>query len=147
MIEALNAGFENLHGIKWVHGCANIDWTLLTDARVDVINFDAYQYSDKAALYATEFDHFLDAGGMIGWGVVPVIEDILKNENVSSLVQKLEDGVAGFLEKNVGEEKRALASWVLPSCETVMLTDEQSDHVFRMTRQISDFMKKKYGFK
>ena len=99
MIQALNAGFEEHSCLKWVHCCANIDWTLLTDADVDIINFDAYKYSDKVALYAGEFDTFLDKGGMIGWGIVPVMADILVDENVRSLVKKLEEGI-GFFVKN-----------------------------------------------
>ncbi|MDP8229289.1 MAG: hypothetical protein P9M15_07545 [Candidatus Electryoneaceae bacterium] len=146
VIDALNAGFKGLSCHTWVHCCANIDWTLLVDAEVDIINFDAYKYSDKAALYAGDFDKFLDKGGMIGWGVVPVIEDILVRENVHSLVKKLEEGVGFFVKNGIDEEKLARSSWVLPSCETVLLTNEQSDHVFEMTREISATMKKKYGF-
>ena len=147
VIDALNGGFKGLSSHAWVHCCANIDWTLLMDAEVDIINFDAYKYSDKAALYAGKFDRFLDKGGMIGWGIVPVIEDILMRENVHSLVKKLEEGVGLFVKSGIDEEKLARASWVLPSCETVLLTIEQSDHVFEMTREISEIMKKKYGFK
>ena len=147
VIEALNAGFIGHSCMKWVHCCANIDWTLLIDAHVDVINFDAYQYSEKVALYAKAFDKFLDRGGMIGWGLIPVIEDIVKNETVQSLVRKLEEGIGYFTERGVDEEKLARASWVLPACETVMLTDKLSDRVFEMTREISFRMKEKYGFR
>jgi len=146
VIDALNAGFKDLSCHPWVHCCANIDWTLLVDAEVDIINFDAYKYSDKVALYAGDFDKFLDNGGMIGWGVVPVIEDLLVRENVHSLVKKLEEGVGFFVKNGIDEEKLARSSWVLPSCETVLLTNEQSDHAFEMTREISEIMKKKYGF-
>jgi hypothetical protein len=147
VIEALDSGFEAIGGLAWIHCCANIDWTLLTDANVDIINFDAYKYADKAALYTKEFDKFLDKGGMIGWGIVPVIENLLMNENVPSLVEKLEQGIAQFVKGGIDEEKLARSSWVLPSCETVLLTDQQSDHAFEMTREISDIMKQKYGFK
>jgi intein/homing endonuclease len=147
VINALNGGFKNLLGLTWVHCCANIDWTLLIDAEVDIINFDAYKYSDKAALYAEEFNEFIDKGGMIGWGIVPVIKDILVRENVHSLVKKLEESIEFFVKNGIDEEKLARSSWVLPSCETVLLTIEQSDHVFEMTRDISEIMKKKYGFK
>ena len=147
VIDALNGGFKDLSCHTWVHCCANIDWTLLVDAQVDIINFDAYNYADKAALYAREFNEFLDRGGMIGWGIVPVIEDLLVRENVHSLLKKLEDGMGLFVKSGVDEEKLARSSWVLPSCETVLLTIEQSDHVFEMTREISERIKEKYGFK
>lgn len=146
VINALNGGFEGMSGLAWLHCCANIDWTLLTEAQVDIINFDAYKYADKAALYAPEFDRFLDRGGMIGWGLVPVIESLLENENVQSLTRKLEESVAQFVKAGIDEEKLARASWVLPSCETVLLSEDKSDHVFEMTREISERMKGKYHF-
>jgi hypothetical protein len=146
LIQAINDGFKDHSCLKWVHCCANIDWTLLTEAQVDIINFDAYQYAGKVALYAEEFDKFLNKGGMIGWGIVPVIQDILKNQNAGLLLKKLEDGIAFFVERGIDEETLARASWVLPSCETVLLSEQDSDYVFRITKEISDIMKKKYGF-
>jgi len=146
LIHTLQEGFRDFSGLSWIHCCANIDWTLLTDAGVDIINFDAYKFSDKAALYAKEFDRFLDKGGMIGWGIVPVMEDLLKNETVSTLLEKLEKGIQSFIKGGIDEEKLARSSWVLPACETVLLTNDQSDQVFEMTREISERMKEKYNF-
>jgi len=146
VIDAVNGGFEGLTCLKWVHCCANIDWSLLTDANIDIINFDAYSYADKAALYSSEFKKFIENGGMIGWGIVPVIEDQLLNESVDSLAHKLKAGIDLFVKNGIDEGLLASASWILPSCETVLLTPEQSDRVFEMTQEISYIMKTQYGF-
>jgi hypothetical protein len=146
LIHTLQKGFRDLSSLSWVHCCANIDWTLLTDADVDIINFDAYKFSDKAALYAKEFDQFLNKGGMIGWGIVPVMADLLEKENTSRLFKRLEKGIQAFTKGGIDEEKLVRSSWVLPACETVLLTNDQSDQVFEMTREISDRMKEKYNF-
>ena len=92
VIETINGGFSDVSSVAWVHCCANIDWSLLTDADIDVINFDAYMYWDKIALYAKEFNRFLEKGGTIAWGIVPVADDLLSKESVQSLVEKLERG-------------------------------------------------------
>jgi hypothetical protein len=146
VIEAINEGFQGLTCTKWVHCCANIDWTLLTDAHVDVINFDAYQHVDKVALYCQELARFLEKGGMIGWGIVPVVDDLLSGENVQSLVERLERGMDLFSKHGIDRHTLATSSWILPSCETVLLTSEKSDLVFGMTREISEIMKERYGF-
>jgi hypothetical protein len=146
VINAIDEGFAGLECLTWIHCCANIDWSLLTDTTVDVINFDAYQHSTKVALYAEELKRFLKRGGMIGWGIVPVIEDLLKKESVPSLVNRLQDGVDLFVSKGIDEELLASSSWVIPSCETVLLTNDQSDLALRMTREISDVMKRRYGW-
>jgi len=146
IISAINEGFEGLTCPAWVHCCANIDWSMLTDCKIDVINFDAYAYAENAALYAKQFKVFLENGGMIGWGIVPVIEDLLLQESVPSLVERLEKGISQFVSQGIDEELLVSSSWILPSCETVLLTVDQSDLAFEMTSEISKIMKEKYGF-
>jgi hypothetical protein len=146
LISAINEGFSGLTGPTLIHCCANIDWSLLTDTNVDVINFDAYQHAIEASLYAREFRQFIDRGGMIGWGIVPVIEELLKSETLNSLTERLENSIDAFVKTGIDEELLASSSWVLPCCETVLLTNEQSDRVFRLTRELSERMKRKYGF-
>jgi hypothetical protein len=146
IIKAINEGFEGLNCLSWIHCCANIDWTLLTDSHVDVINFDAYQYSDRIALFHEEFKAFLQRGGMLGWGIVPVINEIIVKESVQSLVQRLEQGITRLVRKGIEEELLASSSWLLPSCETIMMKPELSDLAFAMTREISYIMRSKYGF-
>nr|HID58120.1 hypothetical protein [Desulfobacterales bacterium] len=146
IIDAINEGFMGLTCLTWIHCCANIDWSLLTDSNVDVINFDAYQHSDRVALYSDEFKTFLERGGMIGWGIVPVIEEAMLKESVKSLVEKLEKAIDLFVRKGIDGELLASSSWILPSCETVLLTPDQSDAVFRMTSEVSQIMKREYGF-
>ena len=146
IIEAIDGSFFGLNCLTWVHCCANIDWSLLTDSVVDVINFDAYQHSDRVALYAKEFKAFLERGGMIAWGIVPVTEELIVKESVQSLVEKLEKGIDLFVSNGIDEELLASSSWVLPACDTVLLSPEKSDLAFQMAGEISQIIRKKYGF-
>lgn len=146
IINAINEGFMGLTCLSWIHCCSNIDWSLLTDSNVNVINIDAYQHSGKVALYPNEFKDFLERGGMIGWGIVPVIEELLIEENVPSLINKLEHGIDLFVSRGIDERLLISSSWVLPSCETVLLTSEQSDLVFGMAKEISRRLRSKYRF-
>lgn len=146
IVAAIDKGFEGLDCLAWVHCCANIDWTLLTDSKIDVINFDAFQHSDRLALYYKEIKAFLERGGMLAWGIVPVINDVFLKESVNSLVKKLEKGISLFVEQGIDEELLAASSWVVPSCETVMMTPDLSDRAFSTTREISRIMRRRYGF-
>jgi len=147
IVNAIDEGFSGLTCTTWIHCCANIDWTLLTDSTVDVINFDAYAHSQNMALYSEQIKTFLDDEGMIGWGIVPVIEELLLKEDVPSLVRKLQEGIDLFVSRGIDEELLTSSSWILPSCETVLLSQEQSDFALAMTREVSQIMKSKYGFK
>lgn len=145
IINSINGGFEGLQCVTWIHCCANIDWTLLTDSNVDVINFDAYQHSEKIALYSEEFEAFLRRGGMLAWGIVPVTDEIVAQESVQTLVEKLERGMGLLIKKGIDEELLVSSSWLMPCCDTVMMTPENSDRAFKMTREISEIMRHKYG--
>jgi len=147
IISAINEGFSNLNCLTWIHCCANIDWSLLTDTKTDIINFDAYQHADKVILYAKGFKAFIERGGMIGWGIVPVVEELLNKESVHSLVERLEKAIDLFVRKGVDEKLLTSGSWVLPCCDAVLLTPDQTDVVFNMTREISEAMRAKYGLK
>lgn len=147
ILDALNGGFEKLDGLKWVHCCANIDWSLLFDSNVDVINFDAYQYADRILLYHDELKEFLKNGGMIGWGIVPVIGEALQKEKLDSLAQRIEKGIGFLVQKGIDEKLLLSSSWILPSCETIMLTLELSEMAFDMTHQISELLRERYGLK
>jgi hypothetical protein len=146
IVDAVNLSFAGLNCITWVHCCANIDWSLLLESNVQVINFDAYQHAENVALYAKDIQTFLERGGMLGWGIVPVVKEDLERESLDSLIRRLEHGIVHFVNQGVDEGLLARNSWLLPSCETVLLTPEASDRALRMTRQISTAMKEKYGF-
>jgi hypothetical protein len=136
-----------LNCVTWIHCCANIDWTLLIDSNVDVINFDAYQHSDKIALYHEEFQAFLERGGMLAWGIVPVTNDLIAKESIQTLIERLEQGISLLVRNGVDEELLVSSSWLMPSCDTVMMSTKNSDLAFKMTKEISDIMRSKYGFK
>jgi methionine synthase II (cobalamin-independent) len=53
------------------HCCANTDWSLMVDAGVDIINFDAYAYTESIGLYASAVTGLLERGGYLAWGLVP----------------------------------------------------------------------------
>ncbi len=147
IVNCINEGFEGLNCVTWIHCCANIDWTLLIDSNVDVINFDAYQHSDKIALYHEEFQAFLERGGMLAWGIVPVTNELIAKESIQTLVERLEQGISLLVRNGVDEGLLVSSSWLMPSCDTVMMTPENSDLAFNMTKEISDIMRGKYGFK
>jgi hypothetical protein len=146
VLEAINGGFSGIEAVRWVHCCSNIDWSLLTDADIDVINLDAHMHWDKIGLYAKEFKEFLERGGSIGWGIVPVANELLPQESVQGLLDKLEEGIDSLVQGGIDEERVASSSWVLPSCDPVLLSPDNADLAISMTAEISRTMKRKYGY-
>ncbi|MBS3809934.1 MAG: hypothetical protein KGY38_07270 [Desulfobacterales bacterium] len=146
IIKAINNGFEGLSGPNWVHCCANIDWSLLTRANVDVINFDAYQHTDKVTMYHEEFRPYLERGGMLAWGIVPVTDEAVSQVTVKGLVDIIEKGIENFAEKGIDRSLLAEASWIMPCCDANLMSVENAERAFAMTREISEIMRYHYGF-
>jgi hypothetical protein len=146
VINAINDGFRGLSGPAWVHCCANIDWSLLTEADVDVINFDAYQHAEKAALYHRDFKAFLEKGGMIAWGIVPVTDEAIGRETLTSLVERLKKAIDAFSTKGIDEAALAAASWIMPCCDANLMSVENAERAFALTRAVSENMRREYGF-
>ncbi|MBU0516850.1 MAG: hypothetical protein KJ621_19015, partial [Proteobacteria bacterium] len=141
LIGAIEEGFAGVTGLRWVHCCANIDWSLLIEADIDVINFDAFAYADKVALYAEGLKTFLERGGTIGWGIVPVEPETLRNQTLDTLVDRLQNGIDLLTAQGLDEARLAAASWVLPSCEPALLSPELADRAFSLTRHVSEAMR------
>ena len=73
--------------------------------------------------------------------IMPDMSPAWRTLDVSILHKLILENILG-----IDEEKLARSSWVLSSCETVLLSNERSDHVFEMIREISQIMREKYGF-
>lgn len=144
VITHVNEAFAGVQGLRWVHCCSNIDWTLLTKSEIDVINFDAFEYAEKVALYGTEIQRFLEMGGMLGWGIVPVHEDIIMHENADSLSDRLLKGFEMMVNSGVDSDLLAASSWILTSCETSMLSTEQAVRAFGLVEQVSERMRRSF---
>lgn len=54
-----------------IHCCGNTDWSIVLQASIDILNFDAYNYLDNLFLYRNELNNFSDRGGILAWGIAP----------------------------------------------------------------------------
>jgi hypothetical protein len=129
-----------------IHCCGNTEWSILTDAGIDMVNFDAFEYGETVSLYGPNMKEHLGKGRMLAWGIVPTSKKVM-DQTVASLEEVLErnmDKLAGVS----GVDKKVIASQAVltPSCGTGSLSIAEADKVFEMLPQISAKMKEKYGF-
>ncbi len=76
-------------GLSGIHCCGNADWPSVLGTGIDILNFDAYGYSDTLAIYHEDITRFLRHGGYLAWGIVPTT-DTIKNETFDSIRKALE---------------------------------------------------------
>jgi hypothetical protein len=144
VIQALNEFFQNVEGLGCVHCCSNLDWPQLMKADIQVINFDAYQFSEKIALYPREINAFLKRGGMLAWGIVPVAEETFLSESEEHLLEKLEEGMELLVRGGIDKQQLVERSFITPCCTTSTLSIDHAEQAFRCTKNISHEMRQKY---
>ncbi|WP_300673872.1 hypothetical protein [Desulfoluna sp.] len=142
VVSALNEMAEAVHkegGLAGVHVCANTQWTLLFDAAIDIISFDAYSYFDRFVLFAENLKGYLKRGGILAWGIVPTDNaEVIQKETVESLFTLWETQMASL--EALGFDRKSLvdATLITPSCGTGSLTLELAQKVLALTKGLSE---------
>ena len=132
-----------------VHCCGKSDWSVLTDAGVNIINFDAFGYAKSLGAYAKDIESFLKNGGYIAWGLVPTLDkDALEKTNLIELEKKYEDAVDDLVNKSKGKIDRDLIikqSFFTPSCGAGSLNMPLAQKAMKLVNELSEHLKTKYG--
>ena len=136
--------FGFIKGLKGLHCCGNTDWPLLMDTSTDILFLDAFSYAKNLALYPEELQTFLARGGIIGWGIVPSVDEDLHQENVISLSNRFETALKSLVEKGIKFGDILHQSLITPSCGLGTLDLEVAEKALRMTNKLSKIIRKKY---
>jgi len=148
VVAKINEVVEAVHregALAGVHCCGNTDWSLLVDAGVDIMNFDAYQYGETVALYPEHMKRQLvERGNALAWGIVPTGVAI-RNESAASLVERFEK-VTDHLAKQAGIDKQTIVkqAFITPSCGTGSMSIEDAERVFKLLGETSAALREKH---
>lgn len=123
------------------HCCGNTEWSILIDAGVDIISFDAYEFGETIGYYPQEVKQFLETGGSIAWGIVPTSEKI-DQETPESLLEKLKERVNHLAQKGVDEDLIWKKCLLTPSCGTGSLSVELSEKIFHTLSGLSHLLRR-----
>jgi len=149
-VSMLDEVFESIHdegGLAGVHCCANTDWSVLLETKVDILNLDAYGYLDNLALYPTELRVFLDRGGVVAWGIIPNTEEI-NDISPAQLADQLRGGIELICEKAVARgvgiepDEFNTRSLITSACGLGSTTPEIADKVIHVLVETSQLLLK-----
>ncbi|MFH0968714.1 MAG: hypothetical protein V1862_13625 [Methanobacteriota archaeon] len=98
-----------------VHCCSNTDWGYLMSLKPAVISLDAYGTSREFLLYRDQIKTYLEAGGIIAWGVVPAELDKFNQETSETLWRRYLS-IRDELQPVVGYELFDAQAIITPSC-------------------------------
>ena len=142
-IDLLEEVLAGLEGIKGIHCCGNTDWSIVFDTSADILSLDAYDYSQRLALYPEEAARFLERGGVIAWGIVPT-RTVAETETVDGLVERLHEALNRLVAKGVSLDALLQAGMVTPSCGLASITPSLAEHVLELTAGVSAEMRRRY---
>lgn len=144
VISCLKEVIDAIHqdnALAGTHCCGNTEWTILMDAGVDIISFDAYDYGETIGYYPERVKQFLENGGALAWGIVPTSEKI-RTETPESLVKKLENLVDRVATKGIDKNLIWQQCLLTPSCGTGSLSVELSEQVFHQLAEVSRLLQR-----
>ena len=147
VVSILSEVIEAVHAegaIAGIHCCGNTEWSILVDAGVDIVNFDAFEYGDTIAIYADSVKRHLEKGGVLAWGVVPTSEKI-REQSAESLEKQLEKVMDNLASKGIAKNLIIDQAMITPSCGTGSLAVSDAEKVFSLMAELTKRMKAKYG--
>lgn len=124
-------------GLCGVHCCGNTDWSLLTEAQVDIISFDAFEFAFSLPLYPEAIKAFVERGGIIAWGIVPTSAEALGEQTVDSLAVKLEEALAGAEQLGLSRQTLLRQALLTPACGLGSTSVEVAERAFELLRGLS----------
>jgi hypothetical protein len=148
VVARINEVVEAVHadgGLAGVHCCGNTEWSILIDAGVDIVNFDAFEYGHTILMYSDAIKAHLARGGMLAWGVVPTSKAI-REQTVDMLAAKLNAGMNALAAKGIDLQQIARQALITPSCGTGSLDAADAMKDFETLCALSKQMKKQFNF-
>ena len=125
-------------GLAGIHICGNADWSLVLDSTADILSFDAYAYFDKLLLYADQIKKFLEAGGLIAWGLVPTLNaDDIEKESVDSLVERWTTYIQKLTDAGLDAKQVHQQALITPACGTGSCSREHALRVLELTSELA----------
>jgi len=145
IIECLKSSISLLQGLSGIHICGATDWSIVMETGIRVIHFDAYRFFSNMLAYASELRKFLLNGGILAWGIVPSEEEFVKEETTSSLVNSLEEKIRLLVKEGIQEEVILRSSLISQSCGLSSVPEELAEKALRLTKELSQTMRKRFS--
>lgn len=139
------SGVKAENGLTGVHVCANTEWSLLFDAGVDIVSYDAYSFFDKFILYPEQLRKFITGGGILATGIVPTSAELIDRVTKEELVDMWFEQAAALEAIRIDKETVYRQSFITPSCGTGTVTLDQARKVMELTRDVSREVRSRFA--
>ncbi len=120
------------------HCCGNTDWSILMEAGMDVVAFDAWEYAETITLYPEALAKFLERGGYLAWGIVPASE-LGAEIKIEVLFEKFSEWLEKVAQAGHFKKDELLnQSIITPSCGLGSLSKRQAETILQKTSSLNE---------
>jgi hypothetical protein len=143
---ALNQFFAQVDRPRGVHLCGNPDWDFLLNLDLDVLSLDVYTNGEIFSCYTASIRRFLDRGGLIVWGIVPTGFEAFDQEEIPSLIRRLEDIWKALWSKGIDREQLISRSMLSPATCCLVNPDKERtvERAFAAVNRMAEVLRDTY---
>jgi len=125
-----------------VHCCGNTDWSIFTDTKeIDIINFDAFGFFEKLALYSDNLKRFFGRGGILCWGIVPT-QEFSDKITAQDLVAKINSCVDVLVKKGLDRKLVLDQLLISPACGLGSLDEARAEKILKLLSETSAILRR-----
>ena len=141
----LDRFLDGVTGPKGVHLCAKPDWDFLLKSKMEILSFDSFNCGVVIVNYPS-LKEFVDRGGIISWGIVPTYTELLEQETIHSLMERLEKFWEDLSRKEVNQDKLLHQSLLAPATCNLLNPDKEKtvEKAFEVLKDLSRKIREKY---
>lgn len=136
-INAITGAVHSAGGIAGVHSCDAIDWTLLFESEVEIVNLDVYNFGNSLLPAVKELKQYLERGGVMAWGMAPTDERSF-SETAGTLLARLDELWRELEKRGIDRKRLKEQSIITPACGTGLLEPELAIQIYKLTREVSE---------
>ena len=144
--DEINTMLAEIKGDRGIHLCGNPGWGFMLDLDIDILSFNAYDRGDVFVGYADRIKAFFEKGGVIAWGIVPVVFEDFNKESFETLYQKIVGILDSLATKGIGRDLLRERSLLMPATCSLVNPDGDAtvENGYKLLREISEKLKKEY---
>ncbi|GAB6909527.1 hypothetical protein JCM12296A_53720 [Desulfosarcina cetonica] len=142
----LDQFFAQVDRPRGIHLCGNPDWDFLLNMDLDVLSMDVYTNAEIFSSYAKSIKKFLDRGGVIVWGIVPTGFEAFQEEDLPSMIHRLETVWQILWDKGVDRDQMIAGSMISPATCCLVNPDRERtvERAFAAVNRMAGQLRDKY---
>lgn len=144
MLKTISDVVKKYDTFSGIHCCGKTDWDITIESNVNIINFDAYFYSQSVGTHAKKLEQFMLNDGILSFGIIPTLDkEALIALDKDIAYQKFMDAIDCFVSKNIDRNLLLDHCFITPSCGCGSLDNEMAKKALTLTKELSKLLKER----